>query len=146
MDFLTVCGFIGVLAALYAIYVEDRSEHVVGYVPMCEIGPNASCTMVLKSDYARMAIKYLHLDDNSMFNVPNTYYGLLFYVAVMLYGCYPFTLIPYRETMLLIAASGSMLMSAVLAYILKYVLKNFCAICVFTYVVNTAIFCAALYE
>lgn len=138
MDPIFILGILGILASLYAIYVEKRFPDK-NYRASCDIGPNASCTFVLSSEYAHLAKMWFKLDRKSMFNVPNTYYGFLFYVAVTLYSVYPFTLIPLREFLLFGASCLSILMSIVLAWILMFRLKNFCAICVTTYVINVAL-------
>jgi vitamin-K-epoxide reductase (warfarin-sensitive) len=144
MDWITIWGLIGFLATSYAIYVAKKSKS--NEPVMCDINDWVSCTKVLKSDYAYLCKMYLGVSDDSPFNVPNTYYGLLLYIAIMIYPMYPFTLIPFRETLLLIASTGSMLLSFFLAFILKYKLNNLCIICVFTYVVNAAIFYLAWKE
>lgn len=138
MHWISICGLVGFVATCYAIYVAKQSKKNIKVA--CDINDWASCTTVLKSPYANLSKMCFGLSDDSIFNVPNTYYGLLFYIAIIIYPVYPFTLIPFRETLLLIASSFSMILSGVLAYILKYELNNFCAICVFTYFVNMVIF------
>ena len=138
MDYISILGLIGFIATSYAIYVGKRSKS--GFEVMCDINVRISCTAVLKSDYAYLCKMYLGVSDDSIFNVPNTYYGLLFYIAVMIYPMYPFTLIPFRETLLFLASIMSILLSFLLAFILKYRLNNLCIICVFTYFVNAGIF------
>ena len=144
MDYISIWGLIGFVATLYAIYVAKRSK--AGFKVMCDINDRISCTAVLKSEYAYLCKMYLGVSDDSIFNVPNTYYGLLFYIAIMIYPLYPFTLIPFREILLFFASIMSMLISFLLALILKYRLNNLCVICVFTYFVNAAIFYLAWKE
>jgi vitamin-K-epoxide reductase (warfarin-sensitive) len=141
---IALLGVLGVLATLYAISVEKNND--AKQKALCDINEHMSCSRVLKSPYARMVGMIFGLNKNHPLNVPNTYYGLLFYVAIILYSFYPFTLIPFREVMLLFAASGSILASFGLACILYFKLKDFCVVCVTTYVINGLIFWCALYE
>jgi len=149
MDLITLLGISGILASIYAIYVEWSAKgNAKGkkYVALCDINDNMSCSRVLTSDYARLAKMFLGLEDGSPFNWPNTYYGLLFYVAVTLYPMYPFTLIPFREYLFLGASVGSILASCVLAWILYFRLKDLCLVCATTYVINIGILYFAFYE
>jgi uncharacterized membrane protein len=145
MDPITVVGAAGILICLYAIYVEHKSK-TKGYTASCDLGENASCTVVLSSKYSRMAKIIFNLNRKSLFNVPNTYYGLLFYVAITLYPVYPFTMIYGREILLGLATTASLLASIGLACILAFKLKNFCAICAATYVVNMVLAYYTYYE
>ena len=144
MDLITIAGICGVIVTLYSIYVEKTANS--GKKAMCDMSENASCTVVLTSPYARLMKMAFNLPRNSIFNQPNTYYGLLFYVAVILYGVYPFTLIPFREYLLMGASIMSMGFCVVLAYILYFKLKNFCAVCVTSWVINAVILASAYYQ
>ena len=144
MDLITIAGICGVIVTLYAIYVEKTANS--GKKAMCDMSENASCSVVLTSPYARLMRMCFRLPRNSIFNQPNTYYGLLFYIAVILYGVYPFTLIPFREYMLMGASIMSMSVCVILAYILYFKLKNFCAVCVVSWIINMVILYSACYE
>jgi len=134
----------GLVVTLYTIYVEKMHRTNTKYVAICDINKKFSCTRVLETDYAKMAGKVFNLSSGSMFNVPNTYYGVLFYLAVAAYTIYPFTLIPYREYLLLVASIASLCVSAVLGYIMHYKLGFYCIVCIITYFVNAAIFYCAI--
>lgn len=146
MNLITLTGIVGICACLYAIYVERNTKRNKTYTAFCDINDYMSCSMVLKSPYSRLTKMAFGLSDNSMFNVPNTYYGVLFYIAITIYPIYPFTLIPFRETLLFMASIASLLLCCILAYILYFKLNNFCAICVATYFINIAIFLLAYKE
>jgi vitamin-K-epoxide reductase (warfarin-sensitive) len=139
MDPVTILGLLGVIVTLYAIYVEQTAKPGVQNAA-CDAGPGMSCTTALTSPYARLAKLYLGVPRKSVFNMPNTYYGLMFYVAVILYTIYPFTLIPLKEFMLLFASFGSILLSIFLAGILYFKLKTFCAVCCVSWIINFGIF------
>ena len=152
MELITIFGFLGVIATLYAIHVEEeanKSEKDAKdgngkglhkkYVAFCDIHDGMSCSRVLTSEYAKMGRVLFGLKPDNPFNLPNTYYGMMFYIGVILYEMYPFTLIPFRETFLFFAAIGSVLSSVILAYILTFKLKDVCLVCMTTYVINALI-------
>jgi vitamin-K-epoxide reductase (warfarin-sensitive) len=123
---------LGVAVALYALYVEYRSAADPDYEALCDISESIKCTKVLMSEYGHILSKWGVVGETSVFNVPNPVLGLCFYLLVLLW---PF---PQRWPVLL-ASFLSLLFSAYLAYILATVLKDFCLVCVSSYVVNTAI-------
>lgn len=142
---ISLLGLAGSLVTLYAVYVEKYAK-TKNFKAICDMGENASCSLVLTSPYAKLAKMYFKLSPDSPFNQPNTFYGLLFYLAVFLYPIFPFTHIPCREVMLLIASIMAVMMSVFLGYILYYKLKNFCGVCAVTYVINMAIMMIAISE
>lgn len=138
LSILSFLGLSGFLVTLYAIYVEKYAK-TKNFKAICDIGKNASCSLVLTSPYAKLAKMHFNLANDSLFNQPNTYYGLLYYLAVFLYPLYPFTLVPCREAMLLINSIMAVSMSVFLGWILYNKLKNFCGVCAVTYVINMVI-------
>lgn len=147
MDFISVLGIVGVAISLYAIYVEHSSRKLgKKFVAVCDMNESASCSLVLTSAYSRLGEVYLGLSKDSMFNLPNTYYGLLFYIAVTVYPVYPFTLIPFREVLFFGASLLSIGICCLLAWILYFKLKNFCGVCVASYIVNMFILYQAYHE
>ena len=141
MELISLVGIAGIIVSIYAIYVEKmaKSSGAKKYIAICDVNDSASCSLVLMSQYSRLGEVYLGLKKDSWFNHPNTYYGLLFYIAVTIYPMYPFTLIPYRELMLFGASIFSILICCLLAWILYFKLNNFCAVCVASYIVNIVI-------
>ena len=131
-------GFTGFCITLYAIYVEKSKNK-----PLCDINENISCTRVLRSPYGHMIGLMFKLSRSNRFNVPNTYYGIMFYFGLMLYDVCP---LPGKEVLLLIGAVMSCLASLGLAYILYFKLKDFCVVCVASYIVNLTILYYAWYE
>jgi len=149
MDFISLLGLVGIAISVYAIYVESssrKSPKDKKFVAYCDMNESASCSLVLTSTYSRLGEVYLGLSKDSIFNWPNTYYGLLFYIAVTIYPVYPFTLIPFREVLFFGASIMSIGICCLLAYILYFKLNNFCAVCVASYIVNTLILYQAYKE
>ena len=141
---ISILGLIGLAVTLYAINVEKNA--VAAKRALCDINEHISCTLVLTSKYAKMMGLIFKLPYKHPLNLPNTYYGLIFYIIIILYPVYPFTLIPFREVLFLVASSFSLLSCCGLAYILYVYLKDFCIVCVATYIVNIFIFYQALKE
>jgi uncharacterized membrane protein len=143
MELLTIAGILGIIVALYAIYSEKTGKSIT-----CIKDANGEdmCVNVLKSKYARLMKLCFGLSRNSFWDRPNTHYGLLFYVCVVLYTLYPFNILPFREYLLIGASTGSMVLSVVLIGILYTKLHAFCSICCASWIVNTIIFVLALYQ
>lgn len=135
---ITYFGFFGLIVTLYAIYVE-RKARCSGFKAMCDFNDRASCSKVLTSPYSRMLGLSLGLNKDHPLNVPNTYFGTLFYIAIIAYPQYPFTLIPFREILFFGATVSSMAFCFVLAYILYFKLNDFCVVCVTTYFINAVL-------
>lgn len=131
-------GLLGIIITLYAIWVEN---HKNDYKAACDLGENASCSKVLKSPYARMIKMIFKLSNNHIFNVPNTYLGILYYLAVV---SYDFVNIPYKQYLLFIASIIGLCSSFILGFILFFKLHDFCVVCASTYLINYGIFHYAL--
>jgi uncharacterized membrane protein len=141
---------LGVLVCLYAINVETigfgemKKNRKPSYTQMCDINESISCTLVLTSEYSHMARRTFNLDENSIFNLSNAQYGLIYYVGILFFQFYPFTLIPFHSWLFLLGTIASVLASCGLAFILKYRLHNFCMICALMYVINDVLLACAV--
>jgi vitamin-K-epoxide reductase (warfarin-sensitive) len=141
---LVFLGILGLIVTTYAIYIEKQEKKMKS--SMCDINDKMSCTSVLSSPYAKMMGKIFKLKYSHPLNLPNTYYGMIFYLAITLYSYFPFILIPYREKILLIVSILSIISSCVLAYILYAKLRTVCIICISTYIINSFILYYSLIE
>lgn len=139
MGIFLLLGFLGVLASLYAMYVERQGSTNKEYVALCDINNSMSCSRVLKSEYAKLGRFMFGLRADHPLNVPNTYFGLVFYIGVMMYSIYPFMFFPFSSHLLFFASVLSIGASCVLAYILAFVLRDVCLVCMTTYVINALI-------
>jgi len=146
---VSVC-VIGAIICLYAIKVESvgfaekKKYGKPQYKQICDVNESMSCTLVLTSKYSHMAKLMFNLNDNSIFNYSNAQYGLLFYISLLIFQFYPFTMIPYHNIIFLCLTLSSILASMGLAWILYSILMNFCMICVCMYIVNTLLCLSAI--
>lgn len=134
---------IGVLVCLYGIYIE-KNVKTPKFRAICDINNNTSCTLVLTSKYSHMIKLLFNLNDSSRLNLSNAQYGLLFYIGLILYQYYPFTLLPFYNFLFFCIIFSSFVACIVLAYILYYKLQQLCLICVAIYIINTALFIIAV--
>ncbi|XP_023936086.1 vitamin K epoxide reductase complex subunit 1-like protein 1 [Bicyclus anynana] len=125
-------SLVGVLVSTYALYVELLADLRPGYKAMCDISEHASCSKVLTSKYA----KGLGLvPEGSPFKVPNCVYGIIFYCIIIFLTTYDHLMAVRLQLGL---SAMSLVICVYLAYLLIFILKDFCVVCVSTYVVNIA--------
>ncbi|XP_072949158.1 vitamin K epoxide reductase complex subunit 1-like protein 1 [Epargyreus clarus] len=124
---------VGVLVSTYALYVEMAAEARPGYKALCDISEHASCSRVLTSKYA----KGLGLvSKNSQLEIPNCVYGIIFYCIIIFLTSFDVVSIVRLQLLLSLASLGT---CVYLAYLLIFVLRDFCVVCVSTYFVNAII-------
>jgi len=87
---------------------------------------------------------FFSLPKEHLLNVPNTVFGILFYIACIFYPI--FTFVPFRKYLLFIASFSSLSVSFFLGYTLYFILKDFCLVCVSSYFINLAIFFISIFE
>ncbi|XP_016103798.1 vitamin K epoxide reductase complex subunit 1-like protein 1 [Sinocyclocheilus grahami] len=75
--------------------------------------------------------------NDSAVNQPNSVYGILFYIFQLLLGL---TASAMAALILMTTSIASVMGSLYLGYILYFVLKDFCFICVTTYALNFILF------
>ncbi|OCT61959.1 vitamin K epoxide reductase complex subunit 1-like protein 1 [Xenopus laevis] len=130
---LLLCS-VGIALSLYAFHVETSRERDPDYTALCDINPSISCSKVFTSRWGRgFGLVEQFLGQQSLLNQPNSVFGVLFYGLQLLLGFSGS--LAAASTLLgtsLMSIGGSMY----LAYILVYVLRDFCVICVSTYVLN----------
>ena len=126
----------GVLVACYALYVEVMHGRDASFTAACDFGEHASCSAVLSSPYSHVLSFSGLVRAGSALDVPNAALGLVFYALALAHAALP-------RAAVLAAATGSLAFSAYLAYVLAFVLKDFCVVCVATYCVNALIFAGA---
>lgn len=139
--FVVSLCIIGIAICIYASDIE-RSHGKVKRA--CDVSESMSCTLVLTSKYGHMAKLLFGLDEKSFFNMSNAQYGLFFYIGLLLFQFYPFTMIPYHDILFLIGTFTSVLASVGLAWILYFKLRNFCMVCVCMYIINLLMFTSSI--
>ena len=115
---IQITAFIGLLFSAYALYVEKKTKKSTSYKAACDISDNISCTKAFKSKYAKMA------------GMPNSFYGILFYILIII-------LTWYNNIMIILFLSVFAVIGTLyLAYISYFKLKNLCVVCTSIYLIN----------
>lgn len=128
-----LCG-LGVGASYYAFFVENAVEHNEKYQAMCDISEEVSCTKVFATKYARgFGVVGKYLGEKHILNQPNSVYGMIFYVTLALFSLINLSFIVNIQLLLTLASNG---LSIYLGYLLLYVIKSICVVCVATYLIN----------
>ncbi|XP_065258975.1 vitamin K epoxide reductase complex subunit 1 [Emys orbicularis] len=133
---LVLCA-LGLALSVYALHVESSRERDPGYRAMCDLSPSVSCSKVFTSRWGRgFGLVEDLLGKHSIFNQPNSLFGIVFYILQTLLGFSPSTL---AAVTLVGTSVVSIAGSLYLAYILFFVLHDFCLVCVTTYLLNGAL-------
>ncbi|KAJ1125626.1 hypothetical protein NDU88_004050 [Pleurodeles waltl] len=135
---LLLCA-VGIVLSVYAYHVETSKESDESYRAMCDINPSISCSKVFTSRWGRGFGLLEHIfGRQSVVNQPNSVFGVLFYSLQILLG---FSGTAGAAVILLCTSVVSLAGSLYLAYILFFVLEDFCVICITTYILNFTLFC-----
>eukprot|EP00621_Florenciella_sp_RCC1693_P003320 CAMPEP_0182545462 /NCGR_PEP_ID=MMETSP1323-20130603/34581_1 /TAXON_ID=236787 /ORGANISM="Florenciella parvula, Strain RCC1693" /LENGTH=140 /DNA_ID=CAMNT_0024756617 /DNA_START=1 /DNA_END=423 /DNA_ORIENTATION=+ len=120
----------------YAVYVEEMKFDDPSYEALCDVelwGMSMSCSKVLASSYGHILSHWGIVPHKSALDWANASLGGIFYL-IMLGSA------PLPRALTLFISSLSCAFSLYLAYVLKYVLEDFCIVCVSSYIVNGLIF------
>lgn len=132
-DHMLFCG-LGILVSAYALYVETRKHRDNTYKAACDLGENMSCSRVLTSSYSKgFGVVEILLGKEHFLNMPNCILGIVFYSMQFVLGMLWFSWVP---AMLFMTSVVSCVGSAYLAFVLCFVLKDLCLVCMATYVIN----------
>lgn len=142
---LFIVAAVGLCVSIYGYYVEMKKEMDDSYSALCDLNPMYSCTKILNSEYGRLLRFFQIVEINSVFDVPNTVGGMIFYI-VMMFGSF-FTnsrddhITDGIRMVLLFAATISVMLSAYLAWVMAYKLAGIiCIVCLLSYVCNISLF------
>uniref|UniRef100_A0A336LL03 vitamin-K-epoxide reductase (warfarin-sensitive) n=1 Tax=Culicoides sonorensis TaxID=179676 RepID=A0A336LL03_CULSO len=131
---LAIASLIGTLISCYGFYVEYQAESNTNYTAMCDISEAVSCTKVFSTEYGKgFGVVGKILGKESALNVPNGVYGLIFYSIMLVTSLMKCGKIARIQKWMAITSN---LLSCYLAYLLYFVIQNFCVVCVSLYVVN----------
>ncbi|XP_004076650.2 vitamin K epoxide reductase complex subunit 1-like protein 1 [Oryzias latipes] len=134
---LLVC-LLGILLSLYAFHVEREKARDPNYKAVCDVSSSISCSKVFTSRWGRgFGLLGSIFGNDSALNQPNSVYGIVFYAFQLLLGM---TVSAMAALFLMTTSILSVVGSLYLGYILYFVLKDFCVICITTYVLNFILF------
>ncbi|XP_028838380.1 vitamin K epoxide reductase complex subunit 1-like protein 1 [Denticeps clupeoides] len=134
---LVVC-LLGVLLSVYAFHVEREKERDSSYRAVCDLSASVSCSKVFSSRWGRgFGLLGSIFGNDSAMNQPNSVYGIIFYLLQLLLGM---TVSAMAALILMTTSIASVVGSLYLGYILYFILKDFCVICVTTYALNFILF------
>jgi len=143
-----LCAF-GVVLGLYAFYVGSMATAPPpvggraaksGFKAWCDFSTGASCSTVARSQYGVGLGLIKPNGPWGFLALPNSLYGVIYYVA-MLFTQLPSTFsVPRARQIALILSACALFASFYLGYLLVFVIKNLCVVCVATYLVNGALF------
>lgn len=112
---------------------------------MCDVAERVSCSAVITSEYSKLFSHVGIVPKESIFDVPNANYGILFYSALLVINLFS-SHIPHAKTLILLAACASAILSVVLLYIILVILQDICLVCMCTHVCNAAILTVAVLD
>jgi vitamin-K-epoxide reductase (warfarin-sensitive) len=123
---IVLISFIGFCISLYAYSVEATLKKDPTYKPFCNISDRISCTKPIESPYGKLM------------GFSNSVLGMVYYPIMALLGIIGNTI------SLFVLATGSLLFTLYLAFILLVKIRSLCLICLSIYAVNTLMFLVAL--
>jgi len=112
-------SIIGLILSIYFLYVRTKIRNTQ-YKPLCDINENISCTKAAKSKHSNVLI------------LPNSIYGIIFYITIFLLSSLNLTLYTF-----IIAALATLFTIYLITISLKQ--KIYCPVCIATYIINFAI-------
>lgn len=113
-----IIAAVGFALSLYGLFVEQKIKTNPAYKPVCDLSDRVSCSKPFLSPYGKLI------------KMPNRVLGLLFYAGMMLLAWCDYAELLWYGSVL------SVLVSAVLAYILYFKIKALCLLCTSIYFVN----------
>ncbi len=115
---LILLPLLGLLISAYALTIKRKMNADKNYRPLCDISSMISCTKAIGSGYG------------SMFLVPNSIFGILFYGIVL-----ALAVLGLVQWVFWLSAA-SVLGSIYLAYLSFYKLRIICPLCTAAYLIN----------
>lgn len=134
---MLIC-MVGILLSVYALYVELKKEKDPKYTATCDISEHMSCSKVFTSKYGKGFGLLPHiLGEKSPLNLPNGFFGIIYYSLCCITG---FSNNRNLVKLQVLFGIAGIVMAVYLAYILYFILYDFCVVCVTTYALNVVIF------
>uniref|UniRef100_A0A2C9JGS6 vitamin-K-epoxide reductase (warfarin-sensitive) n=1 Tax=Biomphalaria glabrata TaxID=6526 RepID=A0A2C9JGS6_BIOGL len=133
---------IGLCISVFGLYIEIIKSKNKDYVALCDISGYVTCSRALTSRYAKgFGLVDKIFSNTSILNQPNTVYGMAYFAFQATLAFNPSSSAAVVQTAFSILANIG---SVYLGYILFYIIRDFCVICVSTYVVNFLMLLALL--
>ncbi|XP_008822027.1 vitamin K epoxide reductase complex subunit 1 isoform X1 [Nannospalax galili] len=127
----------GFALSLYAVHVEAVRSRDKDYRALCDVGTAISCSRVFSSRWGRgFGLIEPVLGMDSIFNQSNSIFGCMFYTLQLLLGCLRGR---WASILLVLSSLMSLAGSVYLAWILFFVLYDFCIVCITTYAINVGL-------
>jgi len=125
---------VGICLSLYALFLEYTIANDKNYVALCDVSEWISCTKTFSSKYGKgFGLLGGIFGEKHILNQPNSVYGVIIYSVQILLSFFKSRKVHALNTLIVLLTSCG---SVYLAYILFYVLKYLCIICVSMYAVN----------
>jgi vitamin-K-epoxide reductase (warfarin-sensitive) len=146
---------LGCVLGLYAFYVGTMATASPpvgargaqsGFKAWCDFSTGASCSTVARSQYGVGLGLIKPNGPWGFLALPNSLYGIIYYVAIFFTQLPSTYAVPRARQIALILSGGALFASFYLGYLLVFVIKNLCVVCVATYVVNGALFRLSLLD
>jgi vitamin-K-epoxide reductase (warfarin-sensitive) len=85
--FRSVLCLLGLCLSAYALYVETLKHGDSSYTPLCDVSESISCSRAFLSKYGKgFGLIGSLLGEDSILNLPNAVFGIIFYPSVSLIG------------------------------------------------------------
>ncbi|EHB14287.1 Vitamin K epoxide reductase complex subunit 1 [Heterocephalus glaber] len=127
----------GLVLSFYALHVKVARARDPDYRALCDVGTAISCSRVFSSRWGRGFGLVEHvLGADSILNQSNSVFGCIFYSLQLLLGSLRGR---WASVLLVLSSLVSLAGSIYLAWILFFVLYDFCVVCITTYAVNVGL-------
>ncbi|XP_028379504.1 vitamin K epoxide reductase complex subunit 1 isoform X1 [Phyllostomus discolor] len=134
----------GLVLSLYALHVKAARARDRDYRALCDVGTAISCSRVFSSRWGQgFGLVEQVLGPDSVFNQSNSIFGCIFYTLQLLLGCLRGR---WVSILLLLSSLVSLAGSVYLAWILFFVLYDFCIVCITTYAVNVGLMVLSFWD
>ncbi|XP_059270821.1 vitamin K epoxide reductase complex subunit 1 isoform X1 [Mustela nigripes] len=127
----------GLGLSLYALHVKAARTRDRDYRALCDVGAAVSCSRVFSSRWGRgFGLVEPVLGEDSILNQSNSIFGCIFYTLQLLLGCLRTR---WASILLVLSSLVSLVGSVYLAWILFFILYDFCIVCITTYAINVGL-------
>ncbi|XP_045140982.1 vitamin K epoxide reductase complex subunit 1 isoform X1 [Echinops telfairi] len=127
----------GLVVSVYALHVKAARARDPHYRALCDVGTAISCSRVFSSRWGKGFGLVEHvLGPDSVLNQSNSLFGCIFYTLQLLLGCVHGH---WASRLLVLSSLVSLAGSLYLAWILFFVLYDFCIVCITSYAINVGL-------